>query len=144
MHRLHDIALAASVKKVINITPSSRKEERKKGRTKEQKNRRTEGQKDRRTEKEKEKRAKSKEKRKKEKKEKKKRTNAPTETSPLPQSHAQDLSVIRVRGNPSLRHSFRRTWPGAEARLLSEKEKEKEEEEEEEKRREDKRRQEKT
>ena len=29
--------------------------------------------------------------------------NAPTETSPLPQSHAQDLFVNRVRGNPSLR-----------------------------------------
>ena len=32
------------------------------------------------------------------------RKNAPTETGPLPQSHAQDLLVIRVRGNPSLRY----------------------------------------
>ena len=29
--------------------------------------------------------------------------NAPTETGPRPQSHAQELFVIRVRGNPSLR-----------------------------------------
>ena len=33
----------------------------------------------------------------------KERRNAPTETGPLPQSHAQDIFVIRVRGNPSLR-----------------------------------------
>ena len=26
--------------------------------------------------------------------------NAPTETGPFPQSHAQDLFVMRVRGNP--------------------------------------------
>ena len=41
--------------------------------------------------------------RKKERKERRRKKNAPTETGPLPQSHAQDLSVIRARGNPSLR-----------------------------------------
>ena len=37
------------------------------------------------------------------KKERRRKKNAPTETGPLPQSHAQDLFVIRVRGTPSLR-----------------------------------------
>ena len=37
------------------------------------------------------------------KKEERRKKNAPTETGPLPQSHAQDLFVIRVRGKPSLR-----------------------------------------
>ena len=42
--------------------------------------------------------------RKREKKRKeKKRKNTPTETGPHPQSHAKDLIVDRVRGNPSLR-----------------------------------------
>ena len=36
-------------------------------------------------------------------KEERRKKNAPTETGPLPQSHAQDLFVIRVRGTPSLR-----------------------------------------
>ena len=36
-------------------------------------------------------------------KKKEERKNAPTETSPLPESHAQDLCVNRVRGNHSLR-----------------------------------------
>ena len=36
---------------------------------------------------------------------KKERTNAPTETGQLPQSHAQDLFVDRVRANPSLRRA---------------------------------------
>ena len=61
-----------------------RKEKKKKERTKERKNERTKERKNERT----------KERRKK---------NAPTKTGPLPQSHAQDLFVIRVRGNPSLR-----------------------------------------
>ena len=37
------------------------------------------------------------------KEERKERKNAPTETGPLPRSHAQDLFVNRVRGTPSLR-----------------------------------------
>ena len=37
------------------------------------------------------------------KKEERRKKNSPTETDPLPQSHAQDLFVYRVRGNPSLR-----------------------------------------
>ena len=36
-------------------------------------------------------------------KKKERRENAPTETGPFPQSHAKDLFVIRVRGNPSRR-----------------------------------------
>ena len=39
----------------------------------------------------------------KKKEERIRKKNAPTETGPLPQSHAQDLFVIRVCGNPSLR-----------------------------------------
>ena len=34
-----------------------------------------------------------------ERRKRKERKNAPTETGPLPESHAQDLFVIRVRGN---------------------------------------------
>ena len=37
------------------------------------------------------------------KKEKKEKKENPTETGPVPQSHAQDLFVNRVRGNPSIR-----------------------------------------
>ena len=53
--------------------------------------------------KKKEERKKNEERRKKKKERRKK--NAPTETGPLPQSHAQDIFffVNRVRGNPSLR-----------------------------------------
>ena len=59
------------------------------------------------------KKEKRKKKKKKEKKKKEKeRKNAPTETGPLPQSHAQDLFVFRVRGNPSLRSSRTRGWSG--------------------------------
>ena len=47
------------------------------------------------------------ERRKKERK-KERKENAPTETGPLPQSHAQELFVIRVRGYPDPRH-VRRT-----------------------------------
>ena len=44
------------------------------------------------------------------KKEKKRsKQNAPTETGPYPQTHAQDLFVIRVRENPSLRSSTLKT-----------------------------------
>ena len=37
------------------------------------------------------------------KKEERKKKNAPTETGSLPQAHAQELFVSRVRGNSSLR-----------------------------------------
>ena len=36
------------------------------------------------------------------KKREERKKNAPTESGPLPQSHAQDLFVIRVRGNPHI------------------------------------------
>ena len=39
------------------------------------------------------------------KKKERRKKNEPTETGPVPQSHAQDLFVNRVRGNPSLRPS---------------------------------------
>ena len=39
------------------------------------------------------------------KKQEERRKIAPTEKSPLPQSHAQDLFVNRVSGNPSLRRA---------------------------------------
>ena len=39
------------------------------------------------------------------KKKEERKKNAPTERGLLPQSHAQDLFVIRVRGNPSFRRS---------------------------------------
>ena len=49
-------------------------------------------------------RRKKKEEERRKKKEERRKKNAPTETGPLPQSHAQDLFVNRVRGTPSLRH----------------------------------------
>ena len=68
-----------------------RKEERKKGRKEERKKGRKEERKKGR-----------KEERKKEEGRRRRAKNAPTETGPLPQSHAQDLFVNRARGNPSL------------------------------------------
>ena len=65
-----------------------RKRERKKERKKE--GRRKEGRKEGRMEGRKEGR-------------KERKKNAPTETGPLPQSHAQDLFVNRVRGNPLIK-----------------------------------------
>ena len=47
------------------------------------------------------------------KKKEERKKNAPTESGPLPQSHTQELFVIRVRGNPSLR-SVERCFAGAD------------------------------
>ena len=45
-----------------------------------------------------------------ERKKERRKKKARTGTGPLPQSHAQDLFVIRVRGTPSLRQSMHASW----------------------------------
>ena len=64
--------------------------ERKRGRKKEKRERKRERKREKERERE----------RKREERKKGGKWNAPTETGPLPQSHAQDLFVFRVRGNP--------------------------------------------